>query len=63
MPPYKAPRSLESLSCDLVLGLLYHLTIRCLLDYSHYQVGQHAYYYHSHECDVVMHRQHCKYFN
>ena len=28
MPPFKAPRSLESLSCDLVLGLLYHLTIR-----------------------------------
>ena len=28
MPPYKTPRSLESLSCDLVLGLLYHLTIR-----------------------------------
>ena len=28
MPRFKAPRSLESLSCDLVLGLLYHLTIR-----------------------------------
>lgn len=28
MPPYKEPHSLEQMSCQVLLAILYHLTIK-----------------------------------